>query len=104
LVLIDLSGPEVDALVVHPVRIDNIFSISLIDKIASWVATEHCRFDESIRASSCLIGWIISPIIYLDSRVNVSNESDVEGTKRVLDSVDIGDLGLVKSEVLCAVP
>jgi hypothetical protein len=42
LVLVDLRGPEVDALIVHPVWVDNVISISFVDKIASWVATEHC--------------------------------------------------------------
>jgi hypothetical protein len=104
LVLVDLRGPEVDALVVHPVWVDNVISISFVDKIASWVASEHCRLDKSISVSSSLISRIISPIIHFNSRVYVSNESDIERTKGVLDSVDIGDLSCVKSEVFGAIP
>jgi hypothetical protein len=104
LVLVDLRGPEVDTLIVHPVWVDNVVSISFVDKIASWVAAEHCRLDKSIGVSSSLISRIISSIINFNSRVYVSNESDIERTKGVLDSVDIGDLGCVKSEVLGAIP
>jgi hypothetical protein len=104
LVLVDLRGPEVDTLIVHPVWVDNVISISFVDKIASWVAAEHCRLNKSISVSSSLISRIISPIIHFNSRVYVSNESDIERTKGVLDSVDIGYLGIVKSEVLGAIP
>jgi hypothetical protein len=104
LVLVNLRGPEVDALIVHPVWVDNVISISFVDKIASWVATEHCRLNKSIRVSSSLISRIVSPIIHFHSRVYVSNESDIERTKGVLDSVNIRDLGIVKSEVLGAIP
>jgi hypothetical protein len=104
LVLAYLRGPEVDALIVHPVWVDNVISISFVDKIASWVASEHCRLDKSISVSSSLISRIISPIIHFNSRVYVSNESDIERTKGVLDSVDIGDLGFVKREILGGIP
>ena len=104
LILANLSGPEVDALVIHPVWVDNVISISFVDKIASWVAAVDCRLDKSISVSSGLISRIVVPIVHLHSGVDVSNESHVEGTKSVLDGVDIGDLILVKSEVLGAVP